>query len=77
MGTVLRTQNATGRENRMDNSMMKQSNKEWMKEYWNLATWNVRGLSRKLEEVIQELGKRKIDVVVISETKKKDKVRWN
>jgi hypothetical protein len=29
---------------------MKQSNNKWMKEYWKLAAWNVRGLSRKFEE---------------------------
>jgi hypothetical protein len=47
----------TGHENQMDNSLMKQRNKKWMNEHWKLATWNARGLSRKLKEVIQELGK--------------------
>jgi exonuclease III len=57
--------------------MMKQSNRKWTNEYWKLATWNVRGLRRKLEEVIQELGKCHTDVAIISETKRKGKVHWN
>jgi exonuclease III len=38
-----------------------------------IATRNVRGISYKLEELTKELEERKIDTVIVSETKKKNK----
>jgi hypothetical protein len=37
-----------------------------------VATWNIRGITGKME-LHTELQKRKIDIAVITETKKKDK----
>jgi exonuclease III len=36
-----------------------------------VATWNIRGITSKKEELQVELQKRKIDIAVITETKKK------
>jgi len=43
--------------------------------FWKLkvATWNVRGIAEKTEELQTELLKRKIDIAIITETKKKNK----
>ena len=38
-----------------------------------VATWNVRGIAGKTEELQTELLKRKIDIVIITETKNKNK----
>jgi len=38
-----------------------------------VATWNVRGTAEKTEELQTELLKRKIDIAIITETKKKNK----
>jgi exonuclease III len=38
-----------------------------------IATWNVRGITEKIEELQTELLKRKIDIAIITETKKKNK----
>jgi exonuclease III len=38
-----------------------------------VATWNIRGITGKKEELQTELQKRKIDIAVITETKKKNK----
>jgi len=38
-----------------------------------VATWNVRGIARKMEELQTELLKRKTDIAIITETKKKNK----
>jgi len=38
-----------------------------------VATWNVRGIAEKMEELQRELLKRKIDIAIITETKKKSK----
>jgi hypothetical protein len=38
-----------------------------------IATWNVRGISHKLEELTRELEERKLDIAIVSETKKKNK----
>jgi hypothetical protein len=39
-----------------------------------IATWNVRGISHKLEEELtKELEERKLDTAIVSETKKKNK----
>ena len=38
-----------------------------------VATWNVRGIAEKTEELQTELLKRKIDIAIITETKKKNK----
>jgi hypothetical protein len=35
------------------------------------GTWNVRGCRNKMEEMIREVSKMKMDVVVLTETKKK------
>lgn len=35
------------------------------------ATWNVRGINRKEVELMQELKQRKVNLAVITETKKK------
>lgn len=37
-----------------------------------LATWKVRGLNGKEYELIQEFNKAKLDILAISETKRKD-----
>jgi exonuclease III len=37
------------------------------------ATWNNRGINQKMSEIISELKKIKIDIIVLSETKKKSK----
>ena len=39
-----------------------------------VATWNVRGVAEKKEELQTELLKRKIEIAIITETKKKNKV---
>jgi len=39
-----------------------------------IATWNVRGIAEKTEELHTELQKRKIGIAMITETKKKKKV---
>ena len=38
-----------------------------------VATWNVRGIAGKTEELETELLKGKIDIAIITETKKKNK----
>jgi len=38
-----------------------------------VATWNVRGIAEKTEELQTELLKRKIDIAILTETKKKNK----
>jgi hypothetical protein len=38
-----------------------------------VATWNIRVMNHKLDELIMELENRNIDVAVITETKKKNK----
>jgi exonuclease III len=38
-----------------------------------VATWNVRGITHKLDELNRELRNRKIDIAVISEIKRKSK----
>jgi len=38
-----------------------------------VATWNVRGIAEKTEEFQTELLKRKTDIAIIAETKKKNK----
>jgi exonuclease III len=38
-----------------------------------VATWNIRGINQKMPEIISELKKRKTDITVVSETKKKAK----
>jgi exonuclease III len=38
-----------------------------------IATWNVREIKKKIEELQTELLKRKIDVAILTETKKKNK----
>jgi len=38
-----------------------------------VATWNVRGNAEKMEELQTELLKRKIDIAIVKETKKKNK----
>jgi exonuclease III len=40
-----------------------------------VATWNIRGINRKMPEIISELKKRKIDIIVVTETKRKLKAR--
>jgi len=37
----------------------------------NYGTWNVQGIRGKMEEVASELGKLKIDVIGLTETKRK------
>jgi hypothetical protein len=46
-------------------------NKENSRNYWKLATWNIRGLSGKENELIEECQKIKVDILGITETKKK------
>jgi hypothetical protein len=46
-------------------------NKENSRKYWKLATWNIRGLSGKENELIEECQKIKVDILGITETKKK------
>lgn len=41
-----------------------------------IATWNIRGISQKLGEVINEIKKRRIDIMVVSETKKRKGKDW-
>jgi exonuclease III len=38
-----------------------------------VATWNIRGITGKKEELQTELQERKIDIAAITETKKKNK----
>lgn len=38
-----------------------------------LATWNVQGIRTKQQEVFSEINKMKIDICVLTETKKKGK----
>ena len=37
----------------------------------NYGTWNVQDIRRKFEEITSELGKLKIDVIGLTETKRK------
>jgi exonuclease III len=46
-------------------------NKDNSKNYWKLATWNIRGLSGKENELVEECRKAKVDILGITETKKK------
>jgi hypothetical protein len=46
-------------------------NKDNPRNYWKLATWNIRGLSGKENELIEECRKVKLDILGITETKKK------
>jgi hypothetical protein len=46
-------------------------NKNNSRNYWKLATWNIRGLSGKENELIEECRKVKVDILGITETKKK------
>lgn len=39
----------------------------------NIGTWNVKGLRTKQKEVIDELMRLKMDIAVLTETKKKGK----
>jgi hypothetical protein len=39
----------------------------------NLATWNVRGQAHKVDELESELKRMKIDICIVTETKKKPK----
>jgi exonuclease III len=48
--------------------------KRYMMKYLKVATWYVRGITHKLDELNRELGNRKIDIAVILETRKKSKV---
>ena len=50
-----------------DNSAKRTTNYESM----TIATWNVEGIGPKLEELMIELEKQKIDITVVTETKKK------
>jgi exonuclease III len=38
-----------------------------------IATWNVRGIAEKTDELQTELLKMKTDIAILTETKKKDK----
>ena len=42
-------------------------------ENMTIATWNVQGINQKITEVITEMKNRKIDILVVTETKKKMK----
>jgi hypothetical protein len=46
-------------------------NKGNPRNYWKLATWNIRGLSGKENELKEECRKVKLDILGITETKKK------
>ena len=50
-----------------------QSNKrhEARKRLMNYSTWNVQGIRGKMEEITSELGKLKMDVIGLTETKRK------
>jgi exonuclease III len=39
----------------------------------NYGTWNVQDIRRKFEEITSELGKLKMDVIGLTETKRKGK----
>lgn len=36
----------------------------------NISTWNVQGFRGKIEELIFEINKLKMDIVILTETKK-------
>jgi exonuclease III len=40
-----------------------------------IASWNIRSINQKMPEIISVLKKRKIDITVVTETKRKLKVR--
>lgn len=44
-----------------------------MKRTMRLGTWNIRGISDKISEITSELKKYKLDIAVLSETKRKGK----
>ena len=44
--------------------------------YWNLATWNVKGVNKKSQELTKEFEKYHIDVAILSEIKKKKGKRF-
>ena len=41
------------------------------KRLMNYGTWNVQGIRGKMEEIMSELGKLKMDVIGLTETKRK------
>ena len=43
------------------------------KQIWKLATWNVRSINWKENELIYEFNKEKLSILAIKETKKKGK----
>lgn len=46
---------------------------KWKTDIWNIVTWNVRRLRGKEHELIQECKTEKLDILCITETKKKEK----
>lgn len=46
---------------------------KWDNDIWNVETWNVRGLSWKEQELIKKCKEVKLDILCITETKKKEK----
>jgi hypothetical protein len=66
------------RTDRMDMTMQEQwiyKNEKVKSEIWKLATWNVRGLNGKEQELCYEFDKTNLDIMTVTETKKKDNGR--
>jgi exonuclease III len=42
-------------------------------EYMTIATWDVRGINQKPPEILNEIKRRKIDILTTTETNKKAK----
>lgn len=69
-----RSPNGYGGGNSANAKTFNRSKKPQSKRYkynFNICTWNVQGLGKKQKEVIDEIERMKVDVAVLTETKKK------
>lgn len=65
--TILAMKKANDK-NRKNNFKNREHNKE---KIWKLATWNIRSLNGKEQELVQEFNQTKVDIMAICKTKKK------
>ncbi|KAK9709146.1 hypothetical protein QE152_g26790 [Popillia japonica] len=56
-----------------ENDIIEESKINKSQNLWKIGTWNVRSLTGKEEELVEELEKVNADIVGITETKKKGK----
>jgi hypothetical protein len=77
-GRTKRSSQKTSRYKKLDkhihgNQKMEKGirNKDNSRNYWKLATWNIRELNGKENQLVEECRKAKVDILGITETKKK------